>query len=77
MQSLFGSNVDLMNWIVDVNTQNMSYTSLFLCDFYQWQLSLSAITEGLHLTVKCKKTRLAAGLRPDPLGELTELPQTS
>ena len=44
-------------------------------DFHQWQLSLSAITEGLYLTVKCKKTRLAAGLRPDPLGELTALPR--
>ena len=24
----------------------------FLCDFHQWKLSLSAITEGLHLTVQ-------------------------
>ena len=36
--------------------------------------SLSAITEGLHLTV-LQKTRLAAGLRPDPLEKLTALPR--
>jgi len=49
----------------------------FLCDFHHWQLSWSAITEGLHLTVKWKKcvwrpgstrTRWGAySAPPDPL----------
>ena len=34
------------------------------------------VTRCLDFSSKCTKMRLAAGLRPDPLGELTALPQT-
>jgi len=44
--------------------------------FHQWLLSLSAITEGLHLTVNCKKTRLVAGALPGPAGGAYSAPQT-
>ena len=34
-------------------------------------------TRCLDFSSKCIKMRLAAGLRPDPLGDLTALPRTS
>ena len=34
------------------------------------------ITRGCNFSAKCTRNCLAAGLRPDPLGELTALPQT-
>jgi len=34
------------------------------------------VTRGCDFGAKCTRNCLAAGLRPDPLGELTALPQT-
>ena len=57
-------------------------------DFYQWQLSLSAITEGLrglvyltvkckkYLTVKCKKNAFGGQAPPGPAGRAYSAPQT-
>jgi len=37
---------------------------------------LKLLSPEAFFSPKCTKYRLAAGLRPDPLGELTALPQT-
>ena len=39
-------------------------------------ISLSAITEGLHLTVKCKKNAFGGRAPPGPVGGAYSAPQT-
>jgi len=64
--------------ILNMNADNYIYmlvnrlkTNIFFVNVH-----LKLLSPEAFFSPKCTKYRLAAGLRPDPLGELTALPQT-
>ena len=52
----------------------LNYLSNFR--YFSVNMHIKLLSPAAVLSTKCTKYRLAAGLRQDPLGELTALPQT-
>ena len=47
----------------------------YFFSFSNLKISPKLVRKRQNLSTKCTKNRVVAGLRPDPLGELTALPQ--
>ena len=58
-----------------MNNYDIAQISM-ISKLFQKKNSNFAITRSALFSSKCTRNRLAAGLRPDPLGELTALSQT-
>jgi len=56
--------------VIDVQDNVLPFLRLII----YWDFFVTIVTTGAIFSLKFTKNRLAAGLRPDPLGELTRSP---